>query len=296
MDLFEKDTVINQKIDFSFPLGVELYVKREDLLHQEVSGNKFRKLKYNLLKAKELGVSKVLTFGGAYSNHIAATAAACKLLDLQCVGIIRGEEIASKYHENPTLIKALRDGMQLHFVSRSWYREKTQAPRLLELEELFGDFLLVPEGGSNELAILGAQEILKPTDNEFDYICCPVGTGGTIAGLIRSSKQKQMVLGYPALKEDFLIQEIMQWTDKTNWKLVRDYHFGGYAKINDDLLDFIRKFEKDFAILLDPIYTGKMLYGILQDIQMGRFKENSKILAVHTGGLQGWNNITKGIK
>lgn len=296
MDLFENDLVLNQKVNFDFGRGIELYIKREDLLHKEVSGNKFRKLKYNLLKAKELEVDTILTFGGAFSNHIYSTAAACHLLGLKSIGIIRGQEIASKFLENPTLSKAFDYGMQFKFVTREEYRNKNQEEFVALLEKEFGSFYLVPEGGTNSLAILGTQEILKPTDMEFDYICSAVGTGGTIAGLIQSSGVHQSVVGYPALKGDFLKNEIAQWTTKENWHLVDSYHFGGYAKVDSVLLEFIEGFHKQFGILLDPIYTGKMLYGIFQDIEKGYYKENSKILAIHTGGLQGWNSKIKGIK
>ncbi|MHC5308967.1 1-aminocyclopropane-1-carboxylate deaminase/D-cysteine desulfhydrase [Myroides sp. LJL116] len=296
MDLFENDLVLNQKVNFNFGHGIELYIKREDLLHKEVSGNKFRKLKYNLLKARELGIDTVLTFGGAFSNHIFSTAAACSLLGLKSIGVIRGEEIASKFLENPTLSKAFDYGMQFKFVSREDYRKKTQTDFIEQLQEEFGCFYLVPEGGTNSLAILGTQEILKPKDMEFDYICSAVGTGGTIAGLIQSSGVHQSVVGYPALKGDFLKDEIAQWTNKENWHLVDSYHFGGYAKVDSVLLEFIEEFNRQFGILLDPIYTGKMLYGIFQDIEKGHFKDNSKILAIHTGGLQGWNSKIKGFK
>ncbi|MHC5354375.1 1-aminocyclopropane-1-carboxylate deaminase/D-cysteine desulfhydrase [Myroides sp. LJL115] len=296
MDLFENDLVLNQKVNFDFGHGIDLYIKREDLLHKEVSGNKFRKLKYNLIKARELGIDTVLTFGGAFSNHIFSTAAACSLLGLKSIGVIRGEEIASKFLGNPTLSKAFDYGMQFKFVSREDYRKKTQTDFIEQLQEEFGCFYLVPEGGTNSLAILGTQEILKPKDMEFDYICSAVGTGGTIAGLIQSSGIHQSVVGYPALKGDFLKNEIAQWTNKENWHLVDSYHFGGYAKVDSVLLEFIEEFNRQFGILLDPIYTGKMLYGIFQDIEKGHFKDNSKILAIHTGGLQGWNSKIKGFK
>ncbi|MHC5201844.1 1-aminocyclopropane-1-carboxylate deaminase/D-cysteine desulfhydrase [Myroides sp. LJL119] len=294
--MFENDKVINQKLNLGLSNGVELVVKREDLLHQEISGNKFRKLKYNLLEAKAQGINTVLTFGGAYSNHIAATAASCRILGLKSIGVIRGQELSGVYKQNPTLHKASLDGMHFEFVTRSDYRLKAEKFFLERLRDKFGEFYLIPEGGSNELAVQGAQEILKPCDLEFNYICCAVGTGGTLAGLINSSGSNQKVLGYPALKGDFLYEQIRRFTTKDNWDLVQDYHFGGYAKVSKELLFFIDSFQKKNDVLLDPIYTGKMLYGIMKGIENGFFKDNSKILAIHTGGLQGWNDNIKGIQ
>lgn len=296
MDIFENDLISNQRVELDFGKGIELFIKREDLLHPEVSGNKFRKLKYNLLDALNTGCKTVLTFGGAYSNHIAATAAACRLLGLNSIGVIRGEELCNKFHGNPTLKKASDDGMQLKFVSRSDYRLKDQESFIEVLQREFGDFYLIPEGGTNVLAVKGTQEILKSFDKDFDYICSAVGTGGTLAGLINSSYSNQKVLGFPALKGDFLTQEVKRFVTKDNWDLVSDYHFGGYAKTTEELMSFINCFYKEQQILLDPIYTGKMLFGIIDLIKKGYFKSNSKILAIHTGGLQGWNDNIKGIR
>jgi len=291
--MFTKDEVPTVKIEIPFPNGIELYIRREDLLHPEVSGNKFRKLKYNIAKALEGKSTVLLTFGGAYSNHIAATAAAGRLIGIQTIGVIRGEELAAVYLENPTLRKAEQDGMQFKFVSRTQYRMKDTAAFLEELREEFGDFYLVPEGGTNEEAVRGTEEILTASDAIYQYICCAVGTGGTLAGLINSSLEHQKVLGFPALKGDFLYGEIKKYTTKENWELILEYHFGGYAKYTEELLVFIRNFERQTGILLDPIYTGKLVFGIFDLIKQGRFEKNSKILAIHTGGLQGWNEKIK---
>ena len=277
----------NQKIDFSNDLGIEIYIKREDVLHSEISGNKFRKLKYNLLVAKQLGFNKLLTFGGAYSNHIAAVAAAGRDCGFETIGIIRGEELVSKYLENPTLNKAAKDGMQFSFVSRSQYRDKMNPDFLVELKQQFGDFYLVPEGGTNELAVKGCEEILTDNDEMFDFICCAVGTGGTISGIINSLKPHQRALGFPALKGDFLFDEIRKYTKNDQWDLVTDYHFGGYAKINNDLKQFMSQFYKKYLITLDPVYTSKVAFGVHDLISKGYFKPKSKILIIHTGGLQG---------
>ncbi|MTG98777.1 pyridoxal-phosphate dependent enzyme [Myroides albus] len=292
--MFEKEKVYNEELLLNLPKGIQLIVKREDLLHPEVSGNKFRKLKYNIAEAKRLGYSKLLTFGGAYSNHIAATAAAGRILGLQTIGVIRGEELKTKYKDNPTLFKAEQDGMLFEFVTRTQYREKSDRSFVNYLEQVYGDFYLVPEGGTNELAIRGTEEILKEEDKVFDYICCAAGTGGTVAGIINASTERQQVLGFPALKGDFLFDEIRKYTNRTNWDLILDYHFGGYGKVTQELIDFLLNIEKKTGVLFDPIYNGKMLFGVLKMIEQDKFPENSKILLIHSGGLQGWNDIIKG--
>ena len=267
---------------------VELWVKREDLIHPYVSGNKFRKLKYNLQEAKKQKKTQLLTFGGAFSNHILATAVAAKSEGFESIGVIRGEELKDNINENPTLQKAHENGMQFYFVSRSEYREKTQPEFITKLKHKFGDFYLIPEGGTNELAIKGCKEILTEQDSQFHYICSSIGTGGTISGLIRSAKPHQKVLGFPALKGDFMEEEVQKLvSNQIQWKLIMDYHFGGYAKYSEELIRFINDFKKNTDILLDPIYTGKMMFGILDLVEKDFFKKGTKIVAVHTGGLQG---------
>lgn len=270
-----------------FPNGITVHIKREDLIHPFVSGNKFRKLKYNLLQAKEEQQETLLTFGGAYSNHIAAVAFAGKEKGFKTIGIIRGDELGSKIAENPTLAFAQNCGMQLEFISREEYRLKSEAPFLEKLKQQFGDFYLIPEGGTNALAIKGCQEILTPEDAEFDYICCSIGTGGTISGIINSALPHQKVLGFPALKGDFLKEEIRNFVQNENWELITDYHFGGYGKVSPELIAFINRFYVTTQIPLDPIYTGKMVFGVIDLIERNYFPENSKILLIHTGGIQG---------
>ena len=276
----------NQKISIE-NTSVSLYIKREDLLRPNISGNKFRKLKYNLAQAKSENKETLLTFGGAFSNHILAVAAAGNEQGFRTIGIIRGEELADKISENPTLQKALDFGMVFEFVGREVYREKASPKFIHQLAEKFGDFYLIPEGGTNDLAIKGCEEILTASDGKFDYICCAVGTGGTISGLINCSKNSQQVLGFPALKGDFLREDICKFVSKTNWNLITDYHFGGYAKVSEELILFINEFYQKHKIPLDPIYTGKMMFGVLDLINKNYFPENSKILVIHTGGLQG---------
>ncbi len=285
----------NQKISLENS-NVSLYIKREDLLHPYVSGNKFRKLKYNLKQAKSENKKTLLTFGGAFSNHILAVAAAGKEQGFKTIGIIRGEELKDKIAENPTLKKAQDLGMVFEFVDREIFREKSSSKFIQQLVEKFEDFYLIPEGGTNELAVKGCEEILTVTDEKFDYICCAVGTGGTISGLINCSKKSQQVLGFPALKGDFLREDICKFVSKSNWDLIADYHFGGYAKVSEELILFINDFYQKYKVPLDPIYTGKMLFGVMYLINKNYFPENSKILVIHTGGLQGitgMNNLLK---
>ncbi|TGD56894.1 1-aminocyclopropane-1-carboxylate deaminase/D-cysteine desulfhydrase [Flavobacterium humi] len=266
---------------------ITLSVKREDLLHPFVSGNKFRKLKYNLEKAGELGYERLVTFGGAFSNHIAAVAFACQEAKMECVGIIRGEELSAKIEENPTLSFAQKCGMQFEFVSRSAYQEKDSAAFISDVEKKYGRHYLLPEGGTNALAIKGCEEILTEEDAGFDIICCAVGTGGTISGIINSAGPHQKVIGFPALKGDFLTDEIRKFAKNQHWELCTDYHFGGYGKVTPELIGFINRFYEQTGIPLDPVYTGKMVFGVMDLIQKGYFTEHSKILMIHTGGLQG---------
>ncbi|MDB4533781.1 pyridoxal-phosphate dependent enzyme [Vicingaceae bacterium] len=271
-----------QKIEADFLLqkNVELFILREDLIHPQISGNKWRKIKYNIVEAKEKDFDTLLTFGGAFSNHIAATAAAGNKFGLKTIGIIRGEEV-----KNPTLYLAKENGMELKFVSREEYRVKDASK--------YPDCYVVPEGGSNALAVKGCSEIVENITVDYDVICCACGTGGTIAGII-SSTDKQ-VLGFPALKGgQFLIEDIKKLlieskvnNNSTNWKLITDYHFGGYAKVKPELIDFVKEFKGEHNILLDFIYTGKMLFGLFDMIKNSNQLDNKKIVVVHTGGIQG---------
>lgn len=281
--------------------GVQVFVKRDDQLHLEAMGhddafcgNKWRKLKYNLLKAKELQATTILTFGGAFSNHIAAVAAAGKIFNFKTIGIIRGERLPSL---NPTLRFAENCEMQLKYISRSAYREKNTAIFKSSLTEEFGSFYSIPEGGTNDLALKGAAEIPVEIEEQLDrlpdYICGCCGTGGTLGGVIWGLHEKSKALGFSVLKGDFHTQEIQQLLssnyDKvpTNWHIQTDYHFGGYAKYKSELIDFINHFKSKHHIALDPIYTGKMFYGIFDLIQKDYFPKGSTIVAIHSGGLQG---------
>lgn len=288
---------MNQKVQLILPKNIQIFLKREDLLHPHISGNKFRKLKYNLLEARKLKVNTILTFGGAFSNHILATAAAAKENDFKAIGVIRGEELVNQYKENPTLVLAEQFGMKFYFVDRKTFRLKNDNDFIAELKNEFGDFYLVPEGGTNDLAIKGCEEILTNDDSDFDYICCAVGTGGTISGLINSSNiEKHKIIGFSALKGDFLNDDIRKFAKQDNWKLITDYHFGGYGKVKPELITFLNEFYAQTRIPLDPVYTGKMMFGIVDLIEKGFFPDNAKILAIHTGGLQGIKGINRVLK
>ncbi|MGE8683082.1 MAG: 1-aminocyclopropane-1-carboxylate deaminase/D-cysteine desulfhydrase [Acinetobacter sp.] len=266
---------------------VAICIKRLDLVHPQISGNKFFKLKYNFLAAKNHGFNKVITFGGAYSNHIAATAFAAHQFGFESVGIIRGEELQYRVL-NPTLATAQHFGMQLKFISRERYREKSSPVFLQQLAQDYPDHYIIPEGGTNQLAIQGCTEILSDFDRQhFDIICCAVGTGGTITGLIESSAEHQQLLGFSALKGDFLHHDVASLTSKRNWKITDAYCCGGYAKTTTELLSFIQHFEHRYDIPLEHIYTGKMLYGIFNLIEQGLIQPQQRLLIIHSGGLQG---------
>ena len=274
---------------------ISLWIKREDLNHPQISGNKWHKLKYNIHKAKEQGKDTLLTFGGAYSNHIYAVAAAGKIFNFNTIGIIRGEE-----HNplNPTLSFAKENGMKLYYLDRGSYRKKNSTEIFDDLIKKFGDFYLLPEGGTNELAVKGCSEIITKINIDYDYICCPCGTGGTLAGLITGLRGEKIALGFAVLKGASFLKENVNSllmsdneTPPENWDINLDYHFGGYAKFNKQLLEFMERFKAHTRIPIEPIYTGKMLFGIYDLIANGFFKQESRIVAIHTGGLQGLSGL-----
>lgn len=295
MDVILKNS-INEKVDFVNNSGLQLFLKREDKIHNIISGNKYRKLKFNLINAKELGFKGLLTFGGAYSNHIPAVAYAAKKNGFKSLGFIRGEEIVNNYLENPTLKYSHDLGMKFKFLSRSNYKLKTNEYFLRKLKKKFKDYYLIPEGGTNALGVLGCQEILNDSDKEFDYICCSVGTGGTICGLINSSNENQKIIGFSSINKNYLLNDITKFVTNENWMLIDDFSFGGYGKVNNELIEFMNNFRLKYGILLDPIYTSKLVYGVLNLITNNFFKPNSKILMIHTGGHQGIFPMNKFLK
>jgi 1-aminocyclopropane-1-carboxylate deaminase len=304
--------------------NIRFFLKRDDLLNvffskiifgdhnmtQSVSGNKFRKMKYNLLYMQNTNIKRLLTFGGAFSNHIHATAAAGLLFGIETIGVIRGEEAANL---SPTLRFARDCGMVLHFVNRTDYREKEVLMNSLKAQ--FGDFYYLPEGGTNDLALRGAAEIVGEIETQLDgippdYISVPCGTGGTIAGIISAANSATHVLGFSALKGDFLQNEVTNllnmpqnavYTEGVlplisegekiqnpkNWSINTEFHFGGYARWTPELISFINNFKEKHNIALDPIYTGKMVFGLYKLIESGVIPPNSTVVGVHTGGIQG---------
>ena len=275
---------------------ITMAIKREDSLHPIVSGNKLRKLKYNILHAKEQGYHTLLTYGGAYSNHVAAVAAVGELCGMNTIGVIRGEEVQQSYGSNPTLALAERKGMQLHFVSRTQFRLKESDAFQRLLRDSYGNFFSLPEGGTNALAVKGCAEILTEADAAYDFICTAVGTGGTLAGLVQASKDHQRVVGYSVLGGTFQQEMVQRFTAKANYTVKDLYNFGGYAKIDTELIRFMNNFREQTGILLDPVYTGKLLYGIIADCKKNVFPENSRILAIHTGGIQGIEPMNQKLK
>ena len=290
--------------------GVNLFILRLDQIHPHISGNKWYKLKYNMEEVRRQRAEGIITFGGAYSNHIAATAAAGKEFGIKTIGIIRGDELASpserspsdrpspKEREeqplNPTLRFAKDCGMQLHFVPRQEYQKKEASPLIHSIIKSFNNWYLLPEGGTNELAIKGCAEILSLIDIPFDFVCCPVGTGGTLTGIISSLTKNQQALGFSVLKAaDHPEKDIRAWllnqhiSTSANWHISHEYHFGGYGKYTPELLKFIDAFEKQTSIPLDQVYTSKMMFGIYDLIEKKHFPKNSTVIAIHTGGLQG---------
>lgn len=273
--------------------GVRLLVKREDLNHPEISGNKWWKLKYNLEEAARLQKETVLTFGGAFSNHVYAVAAAARENNFRSMGLIRGEETLPL---NATLSFAKSKGMAIQYISREAYRLKHTPEFLNNLTSQYGDFYLIPEGGTNAHAVKGCAEFAEKefTDIDFDHLILPVGTGGTIAGLICGFKGKKNVIGITVLKNgEFLKGEIEKligtFSGKSygNWSLLTTYHHGGYAKVTKDLLDFVSAMNEMHTLPLDTVYTGKLMWAVMREVEQKKFTPGSTVLALHTGGLQG---------
>ncbi len=282
---------------------VQLWLKRDDLIHPAISGNKWRKLKYNLQALKAQQQTQLLTFGGAYSNHITATAALGKYEGIKTIGIIRGEQPDAK-KRSPALQFALDCGMHLHFVSRSDYRTRMQPDFLATLQTTYGRFYLVPDGGSNALAVKGCQEIVAEINHyetsqqaqnappfSYHYICCACGTSATFAGIVAALVPSKKAIGFPVLKGGVFLQKdiknfLLPYPNaNSSWQLQCNYHFGGYAKTKPALLEFIRWFQQQHQVALDYVYTGKLLFGIYDLIKQGFFPPHSHIVAVHTGGV-----------
>lgn len=266
--------------------AVKVFVKRDDLIHSEVSGNKWRKLKYNLTGLPGGKPGAVITFGGAYSNHLAALASLGHIEGIRTIGIVRGDELTPL--SSPTLRHCASRGMELCFVSRSEYREKEQGPLAKLLLSRTPGALIIPEGGTNRLALKGVGEIPGECADAGifpDFYVVAAGTGGTTAGLLLRGCA---VVSVAVLKNaGFLREDIGQWAPTGLLDLQLDYHFGGYGRYNRQLIDFIAWFEAQHGIPLEQVYTGKMFYGLYDLIKRGYFAEGTTLMAVHTGGLQG---------
>jgi len=279
---------------FILDRGIKLYLKRDDLLHPIISGNKWRKLKYILDHALACETHTLISMGGAYSNHLHALAYTGKLLGIKTVGMIRGEQPKVL---NPTLLDLQAWGMQLQFVSRSDYRQLRDYKQHDALPNLKSGEYWLPEGGAMALALQGVAELLDEIDIDYDILCVPCGTATTLAGIVSAAEKDKTILGFSALKgASYLNEEVTNLIKNESchnkrWFIHLNYHFGGFAKKNADLLDFIEQFEVQHAIPLEPIYTAKMLYGIFDLIQKGHFSAGQKIIAVHTGGLQGNRSV-----
>lgn len=266
--------------------NIKLFIKREDLIHPQISGNKYWKLFYNVNNYLGRNPEKpyIITFGGAFSNHIAAVSAVGNLAGIPTLGIIRGEELEHKWRDNPTLLFAKRNGMNLKFVTREEYRHKEKLTEFLQQE--FPEALIVPEGGTNEEAVMGVKMMLNEQTKDFDYLCTAVGTGGTIAGISKFCEDNQKVIGFKVVDDASLENKIFELTLKQNFDLI-DSSFGGYGKISDENIRFINDFKEKYDIPLEPIYTGKMMQKVLELIEEDFFPEHSRVLCFHTGGLQG---------
>ncbi len=264
--------------------GLNFFIKRDDLIDPFISGNKWRKLKYILQKAKQQNSSHLVTFGGAYSNHLLATAAAAAKHRLSASAFVRGEGVS-----NEMLLLCKLFGMQLHFVSRDAYKDKLH---LFNQNYANTDAYFIDEGGASEEAVLGCSEIINELKEPFDHIFCAAGTGTTAAGLLKGINQMQLnthLHVVPVLKPgEFIREEIASYENNTDYlSLHYEYHFGGYAKTNAQLINFIKDFTAQTGILLDPIYTGKMCYALIDLAEKGMLSSGEKILAIHTGGLFG---------
>lgn len=271
--------------------SVNVHMLRLDRMHPFISGNKWFKLRYNIEEALHNGNSSILSFGGAYSNHLVALAAAAHAAGLASVGMVRGEEQPG----NPVLQQCREYGMELYFISRAQYAAKEDAAFLAELCERFPGALIVPEGGANEAGERGAAEIAACIDKRFTHVTLSVGTGTTFTGLRRALSQAQMLLGFAPMKGGAYlagtIKEKLQDLPETNWQLYDRFHFGGFGKINDEVLSFMNSFREQNGFDLDRVYTAKMMLGVRELIRERVFPEGAQILCIHTGGLTGKDSI-----
>lgn len=278
---------------------MSLQILRLDLLHPQLSGNKWYKLRLNLQAAKELGHNTVLSFGGAYSNHLHALAAAGRMQGLKTIGVVRGGPVEPS---NATLTFALQQGMELYHVTRADYRNKSSPVFLARLQERFGDFFLIPEGGANVAGVQGCAAIAEllswsapaaaTSSTAERVVALACGTGTTLAGLLIGRREDYRIFGVAALQGDFLENDVRMAlqrcgvADPGNWRITQEWHGGGYARFSPELLDFIQGFQQRTGIPLEPVYTGKLLLGLYRMLERGEFPRGTEIIAIHTGGLQ----------
>ncbi len=274
--------------------GVKLYMARADSLNPLASGNKIYKLRPIFDYAKKNNIPRVLSFGGAFSNHIHALALISKVYGLDTIGIIRGE---AEYANNPTLQDAQDAGMQLQFVNRKDYQKRNKEAYLQELQKRYPNTLIIPEGGSSQLAVSGCAQLAQDVNaiHQSDIITVPCGTGATLAGLVCGLVEQQKAIGYAVLKDQSLNQRILSFISNENIKnhqyTIENADFGGYAKFDKKLLDFVLDWLDKTGILLDPIYTCKMCMRLMQQIKAGEFPSGTSITIIHSGGLQGWRGM-----
>lgn len=286
-----KIPIVEIKTDFD----IQIFIKREDLIHPKISGNKFWKLFFNVNQYLESNPENplIITFGGAFSNHVASVSAFGKEFGIPTIGIIRGNELENNWQENPTLSEASKNGMHFFFVSREDYQKKEKLTK--EFSEQYPNSLIIPEGGSNEMAVEGIQYMLGNDTKDFDYLCTAVGTGGTVAGISRFAEEHQKVIGIKAVKDNSLEKTIQEWSRRNNFELI-DADESRYGKITDENIRFINWFYEEYEIPLDPIYTGKMMQKIFDLAEKDFFPKGSKILTFHTGGLQGIKGANQFLK
>ena len=278
---------LNQQIfsDLYLNNEIEVFVKRLDLIDPLISGNKLFKLKYNVDRALLEKKNMLITFGGAFSNHILATAAYAKKKNIDCLAIVRGEEYSEL---NPLLALAKEYGMNFCFVSRKEYAKRNDNNYISELIRKYKKAFIVPEGGNNKLGVLGAEEILETQDMSFDYIICPIGTGATLSGIVNSSNRSQKVIGINCINDTKDINKnISQKTNKNNWEIINEFNFGGFAKFDNLLTEYLKKFKLNYKITLDLNYTTKMFFGFEKLVERRYFHRKSKVLLIHTGGTYG---------
>lgn len=303
MEAIQLENSIVQRIKYAPRNGehISFWIKRDDLIHKDISGNKWRKLKYNIEEAKHQKKEGILTFGGAYSNHLLATAKACQMNKLKCIGLIRGEELNP--NSNSTLSNCQSMGMEFLFINRSEYRKKNDYDYLARIKSQFDNYYIVPEGGANFHGVIGCQEILQSTANDFDHVFVSAGTGTTTAGVVLSVPERTTVHSIPVLKGSFMAKDIsaLMYAVTYNQNFVNErmrqltvhenYHFGGYGKWNEELIHFIQDFYKQTNVKLDPIYTGKAMFGLVDLMNKNKISSRQKILFIHTGGLQGISGV-----